>query len=494
MNRLRSLLFQNTTTQQTVIKNTVWMFLGEGMSRISRALLVIIAARILGTEGLGVFAYVMALGGTFLFFEDSGVSLYLTRELAKNPERKEVLLGTAILLKTTLLTTALLLFIIFGRFFATLPGSASLIPVMALVLLFDSLREFAFSINRAQQRMEVEAGVKFITNLIVFIGGIVLISIQPSALMLTIGYAIGGGAGLVLILIYALKYLSNPFKNFSRSLLGEIFHAAWPFTILTISSILIFNTDLLFLGKLTSASEVGAYTAAQRLIQMCYIVPALFASITFPVFAKKTTEVGGYTHALEKTFAFLLGILGALIIGVYLWAPRLVSLLFGAEFSASSAIVQVLAFGLIPIFISTTYSNVVFALNKQKSFVLIQLGGVILNIILNALFIPSLGGVGAALASVLSFSAMALATAYKFQTQISRVNMFKYLSLPAVFFAGIIMVGISNALQRIDTPVLIGLPLAALAYGAILIYTHKKTIRELGLTKDLFEGSKNGSE
>ncbi len=60
MEKIRKFLFVNSSIKQTIIKNIVWLSGGVTISRILRSLVIIYAARILGTEGYGIFSYAIS--------------------------------------------------------------------------------------------------------------------------------------------------------------------------------------------------------------------------------------------------------------------------------------------------------------------------------------------------------------------------------------------------------------------------------------------------
>jgi len=74
MNKIKEFLFENKSMRQMVAKNTAWLAIGEMVSRLIRAGLIIYAARVLGTEGYGVFSYALSLAALFTIFSDIGLS------------------------------------------------------------------------------------------------------------------------------------------------------------------------------------------------------------------------------------------------------------------------------------------------------------------------------------------------------------------------------------------------------------------------------------
>ncbi|MDI6734266.1 MAG: oligosaccharide flippase family protein, partial [Patescibacteria group bacterium] len=84
---IKDFLFKNKSEKQTVIKNSFWLAFGNIAGRLIRAVLIIYAARILGTEGYGIFSYALGLAAFFTIFSDIGLSSLLTRESIKKPEK-----------------------------------------------------------------------------------------------------------------------------------------------------------------------------------------------------------------------------------------------------------------------------------------------------------------------------------------------------------------------------------------------------------------------
>ena len=77
-------------------------------------------------------------------------------------------------------------------------------------------------------------------------------------------------------------------------------------------------------------------------------------------------------------------------------------LLAAPQFTLSLPIVSVLAWILVFMFPSVLLDNVLVALNKQKQDFFRTLGAAIFNVILNIIWIPKYGVLGAAYASILS--------------------------------------------------------------------------------------------
>jgi len=51
MEKIKNFLFKNTSTKQTVAKNTAWLFIGEMLGRILKLVVIVFATRVLGVNG-----------------------------------------------------------------------------------------------------------------------------------------------------------------------------------------------------------------------------------------------------------------------------------------------------------------------------------------------------------------------------------------------------------------------------------------------------------
>ncbi len=410
---LKKRFLERSATEHTVIKNTGWLFVGEVGSRIARGALAIIAARMLGVSGLGAWSYAVALSGFFTFFEDAGIGMFVTREFAKGSDSKESIFSTAIVLKLGLLALAIALFLGIGPLISDIPEATAILPIVALVFVFDSLRGFFFSISRAEQKMDTESKVQIVTSLLVVGLGVLFMLISPTPLSLALGYAAGGGIGCLLIFLSVKKYIPNLVTFFSKQLFVHIFKSAWPFTILAISNIVIFSTDTILLGHFASVHEVGLYGAASRLVQIFYILPALFATVTFPVFVKKSVGETGIWFALRKSLLLMTAVMIPLVLVMMFGSHLIIKILFGAEYAPAGILLAVLSLSYIPVFIGTLLNNVVFAENKQKQFVVANIIGMVINLILNLILIPKYHALGACVSTVTALSVITAITAIK---------------------------------------------------------------------------------
>lgn len=461
--KIRSFLFENKTVRQTVAKNTVWQGIGTVISRLIKAVLIIYVARILGTEGYGIFSYTVGLAAFFSIFSDIGIGGILTREGARNPNTIPIYFSTSLVIKIVLVALSIALIIGVAPFFTKIPEAVTLLPLAALLIMFDGFRDFVFSITKAKERMEVEAGFQTLTNISITVFGLIAVILQPTPEYLLVGYILGSATGTVGAVWYLRKYFYKFWRTFQKSLVITILKEAWPFSIVIGLGMIMANTDTIMLGWFKDAHAIGLYAAAFRPIQLLYFLPGLLASSVFPVFSRfAKTEPKRFKTILETSIAatFLIS-LPALAGGLVL-SKEIIGFVFGPEYIGASLAFNILLFTVIANFPSSLLINGLFAHGRQKVFAGTLAVGALGNVILNFIFIPILGIAGSAIATlfaqILSYGLM-----WYFMWRMNKFSVAPF--LPRAILSAIIMGIFVWAINLAGIHVLL-----SIAFGAILYF------------------------
>ena len=480
--KIKHFLLTNQSPKQTVLKNTVWLFTGELISRLLKFFLVIYAARILGAAQWGVFSYVLSFLALFGIFSDFGFNTLITREIARNKEEnKASYLSTVFALKMLCTVVAAILLFFVGPLLSNIPEVKNVIVIIALFFFFESLREFGIALNRAFERMEREAVVNVLTNFSISILGLLFIWRYPSVKNLSIAYLIGTIIGLVCI-IYLLRFhLKGILKNFSKNLIRPIMQYAWPFAILSLSGNIMTNTDLLMLGWFKGSEDIGLYSVAQRLTQFLYIIPAILSVALFPSFSKLAQESRERFNGIFNKIIHFLFILGVPIVaGGILLSTDIILLAFGYEYQAAGVTFGILLVMTIINFSSTILANAVVAYNQQQTFLRYTLFAVTLNVLLNLLLIPLMGINGAAVATVVSNG---IGTGLIFYFFLKKNKFIFLLPLRNICISTVIMLLCITVLKFSNVSVMIIVPLSIIVYGSILYLLKDSLITYLFLQK-----------
>lgn len=477
MQKIKSFLFENTSTKQTVAKNTFWLFVGEIISRLLRASIIIYAARMLGAEGWGTFSYALTIAAIFSIFADIGINPILTREGARNPELREKYLSTSFFIKITLLLLSAFLIIFVAPHFTKIEAAKPLLSIVALILALDGLREFGLSLNRALEKMEREAMTKIATDISIATLGFIFLIMSATAKSLSFAYVIGDAIGLSIIIWSLRSYFKNLASHFSRKLLWPIFSSAWPFTLTGFLGTIMTSTDTIMLGWFKSAHEVGFYSAAQRPIQFFYALPNLMASAMFPAFSKLAKKDNAkFKQILEKSIALIFMISLPITIGGIILGKEVMQLFFGNEYLPAAIAFQLLITTILITFPNTLINSAIFAYDEQKQFIYFLAFGSISNVAMNYFLIPRYGISGAAISTIIA----QILSSILIWSKMKKINNFTVMPyLKNFLIATFTMGALALSLRYLNVNLFMNIILSSSIYFGILALLKEPILKEL---------------
>lgn len=475
---LKRLFLENRNTRQTVFKNVFWLSFGQIAGRLIRAAVIIYAARVLGAADYGIFSYALGLAGFFTIFADIGINSILTREASQKPAERSQYFATALWIKFGLLVLTTLLIVLVAPYFSKIEAARILIPFVALLTIFDGIREFANSFLRALEKMEVEAFVNTVTNIAITAAGFAILAVSATAYSLTLVYALAGGVGSLFAISLLWREFRGSISNFRWELLRPLLTAAIPFALMGILGAFMLNTDMIMLGWWRTPAELGFYSSAQKIVQVLYTLPGILAAALFPVISRL---VGQARHEEVRVLmghataaAFLAAI--PLTVGGAVLATPIMSFLYGAEYIPGALAFQFIVATTLLAFPGTLVGNLILAYNQQKKVAWGVALGSIGNIAFNALLIPPLGIMGAAIATVV---AQTLSNGYMWYV-IQRTSAFQTFShLTKIVGAGLVMGVCAFALNLLGLHILVTIAVSGLVYIGSLVLFREHVIGEI---------------
>ena len=218
----------------------------------------------------------------------------------------------------------------------------------------------------------------------------------------------------MLLTFFVLRHrLKGLLTNFSKKLVRPLISAAWPIALSGILGGLMLNTDVVVLGWFRSADEVGFYAAAQRIIQLVYVIPIVLAVSAFPIFSRLARRDDAQAKAiLERVLSLYILLALPLALGGLILNRPIMELVFGSEYLPSALSFGLLSLTFILTFPSIIFSNTIFAYGQQRKLIIFAAIGGLANVVLDLAFIPTWGMVGSAWATIIS-QALALAYLYR---------------------------------------------------------------------------------
>lgn len=214
---------------------------------------------------------------------------------------------------------------------------------------------------------------------------------------------------LIIFVAYILKKYRISLDKYEiincNSLIKHILYFSAPLLIINLLLTVMSWTDTLMIGYFKSPEDVGAYNAALPLASLLKMTINSMGFLYVPIMSQlyggvqRKTMVKGYVILTKWLFIGTIPIFFIL----FTFSGELLTLFFGPRYFEASTTLQVLSLGFV--------FNSLFGLNyytlistgKSKYILYCSLISTLINIPLNIALIPSMGILGAAIASAISF-------------------------------------------------------------------------------------------
>jgi O-antigen/teichoic acid export membrane protein len=362
--------------------------------------LILVSARYLGTQDFGFYSLALFYGFLFSQLADFGLHLLTTRAVSKQPEATTSVENSALNAKLLLSTILILISAFVSLCYARSWLEGLLFWAIGSSFVVFSLAEFCFSLFRAWGKLKLEA-ILVLFNRFGILG--------VGAVTLWLGGGLGGLAiahlsSAVIVTMVALKWARPPQGwQINKSQISLVqYKQAFPIGLGLLLSMLAFRIDIPLLYALKSEEVVGVYSAAYRLFEPGLLVPAALLAGFFPPIVRAVENYGNKAAikiALPLLASlFLLGVAGGIFL--ILLADPLINLLYGTAYNGAAEVLRVLGLVVPVIFVNYGLTHLLIANHREKLNTLFFGIALITNVAANLIFIPMMGGVGAAFATL----------------------------------------------------------------------------------------------
>lgn len=181
--------------------------------------------------------------------------------------------------------------------------------------------------------------------------------------------------------------------------------ASWPLGLSNLFTNALLRLDVLVMSLLLGMASVGFYGASLKLMEPMRVLPAAIVTTIFPLFSAQVGRAGGderasYSHGLRWT-----AIVGLpLLVAVGALPVQAITLLAGERFTPAAAVLPWLAAA--EFFILLFPLNYYLLVAQERRIVLFSISATaaVANITLDIALMPSLGLVGAGIASLIAYA------------------------------------------------------------------------------------------
>lgn len=385
-----------------VVKNAMWLIGVKIIQAILSFIIGSITARYLGPSNYGVIGYAQSIVTFVVPVMQLGLAAVIVQEIVCHPEDEGKILGTA-----HALSFVSAIFCMIGVVSFTLianAGETETIIVCALYsisLLCQSLELIQFWFQ-AKLYAKYSSVMMFGAYVIVSIYKIFLLVTQKSVYWFTMSYAldyiiIAVGLHLIYYKLGGRKYSFS--KHYARELLSKGKYYIISGLMVTIFA----QTDRIMLNLMIGEEATGYYAAAVTCTTVAgFVFAAIIDSVRPTVVENKKKSKEQYEKSVVQMYSAVIYFALAFSIGVFVFAPLIVRIVYGEAYSPTVNVLKVLVWYTTFSYLGSAKDVWILVENKQKYLLVLNAAGAIANVILNFLFIPHWHATGAAIASLIT--------------------------------------------------------------------------------------------
>lgn len=392
------------------LPNSTWLLTSNLVESVTGLLVLTVITRVLGPVEFGYYAYVFSVAALFAVLGQMGLDGLVVRELveAKDSDRQATVMGTAGILRIVGYGIGAIICLSAGVF---LPGQTTIetwlfVTASLFVLLtplpiipkawLESQSEARFGAMAGLAGTVLGAGAKIVMVLAGF--GVIWVGAVQAATVLLV---------LCMVLPIYLWRGGPPIRtlHFDWAVAKEMLRESWQIFAGSILAIIYLKIDMVMLRWMSGPEEVGIYAVAARLSEVPYILAATIVTTIFPRLIELYKEGGPVYAARLQTVFHVIAALALLAMGcVALVGPPVIGFAFGPEFTAAGPMLMVHILAMPFIYMRYVFSRWII-MERLAVFSIYSTGfGASVNVALNLMLIPAFGGMGAAIATVISYA------------------------------------------------------------------------------------------
>jgi len=371
---------------ERIIKNTKILIVFKTIIAVCGFLSTSLITRYLGAFGYSQYSYIFSLGINFYIFADFGLSINLIRSVARKTYSTDLLHNT-LAARLLLSVVSFILMIVYVSIIGQL---RDMYVALILIGLYQALQMLSLTHEAYLQGAQdfLRALVPQVTVAVLSLIGVVF-TIMQRGTMLHIFFVMlcaqAMGLWMYMYFNHTILYFRYDFKK-----IYTLIRAYIPLALGVMLASLYFKIDVVILGFMFPPlhnTAVGIYAVSYKWFEISIVFSGYIIQALFPYFSS-IQEKKILHNAVKKYFIIIASISVCVAVGIFAFAPFLVEIIGGSEFSMSAQSLRILSLAIVPTLIGGYFTSIILSLKKDMSYLVIGCIAVILNVALNIIYIP----------------------------------------------------------------------------------------------------------
>ncbi len=387
--------------QKKVLKNAGWIVGCKVVKAILTLIVTAITTRYLGVEKYGLISYAAGLVAFVMPIMQLGLNSTMVHEIIDRPDDEGKVVGTVIGM-TGVSSLLCILGIISFSMIANAGETDTIIvcAVYSAMLLFHSFEMIHYWFQSKLMSKYSSMAMLF-SYVAVTVFQVVLVILKADVYMFAISYSLDYFLIAVILTIVFKKKCTQKLA-FSFSLAKQMFSVSKFYIVSNLMVAIFAQTDKIMLKLMVGNAQTGIYSAAYTCALMAnFVFAAIIDSMRPDIFnAKKEGNQQLFENRMSELYSVLIYFSVVMCVAITLLAPIVIKVMCGDGYAPSIDVLRVSVWMTVFSYIGSARSIWILAENKQKYLWILNLSGAVMNVVLNYLLIPTMGAMGASIASV----------------------------------------------------------------------------------------------
>jgi O-antigen/teichoic acid export membrane protein len=420
-------------------------FLGQAVVVLSGALLTVALAQLLGADSYGLFSLALSVLWVAQIFSRAGIAKSAARYVAEyrgsDPGQIPHLLKYSFFYLLTVILLVSSVMAAGHRYFASLIGEPDLAPLLlvgVLLIIFATLKRFSRIVLQGFEAIRFGAVIHATDRGLRLIVAITLVSLGYGALGALLGYVIAFAitSAVGIFYIYIKFYRGKERSPVAKGLSKRILRYAFPLTATSTGNVIDRRMDTILIGFYLGPVSVAYYAITKQIVGFIKMPVDALGFTLAPTYKSQQAKGNSKTatRIYEEALSHGLLVYIPAAAGLALIAEPLIRLIFGQQYLGAVPVLRIMVIYALMLSISTLTSDALDYLGHARERAIIRTTSAFANVFLNIILIPRIGVEGAAIATVVTYSAYTLATVYLMLSELTIRATWLFRSVLSILF------------------------------------------------------------
>lgn len=384
------------------VKNAGWLIGGRVVQMLLSLFISVITARYLGPGNFGLISYAGAYVAFFTALCNLGLNSVIIKDFVDHPDEQGEAIGSALVMRLiSSVLCAVLTFSIVSVVDRGEPLTIAVVVLCSLGAVFQIFETFNFWFQN-QYNSKVTSIATLCAYIATSVYKIVLLilgkDVRWFAFATSVDYIV-----VAIFLWIAYKRHGGEKLSFSIGKSKALFQSSYHYILSTVMVSVYMQTDKLMLKQMLNENEVGYYATATAICSMwTFVLQAIIDSVFPSILRLKSENQAFYERKNRQLYAIVFYVSCFVSLGFFILGRLIVEILYGEVYLPAVPVLKLVTWYTVFAFLGVARNAWIVSEGKQKYLKYMYGCAAVMNVVVNAVMIPWLGAIGAALASLIT--------------------------------------------------------------------------------------------